>query len=171
MSVQFFGSQIGGETKEPLSYTGSPWRLFTSDVSLFMRWSVYLPNIVFPLWPWPSGDLDEMYPSLANILDIILHSILFIAQAVFLISLPLLSTLSFFLFVAYVGAFIALNAAICWPLNGKIPEGGLESTKDDQSRSWTRHDDESWIFLNGVAVGYVSTAVSRHASISLIRSQ
>jgi hypothetical protein len=159
MSVRFFGSPIGGETDAALSYTGNPFKLFTSDVLLFIRWNLYLPNIALPLWPWPSGDLDEIYPSLANIFDITLHSILFVTQAIFLISLPFLSTVSFFLFVTYVGAFVALNAAVCGLLNGKIPEGGLKSTEDDQSRAWARHDDESWIFLNGVAVGYVSTSV------------
>jgi hypothetical protein len=158
MSVHFFGSQIGGETEAALSYTGTPWKLVTSDVLLFFRWSPYLPNIVLPLWPWPSGDLDEISPSLANMFDIILHSILFVAQALFLVSLPLLSTVSFIFYVAYVGGFIALNAAVCKLLNGKIPEGGLKSTENDQSRAWARHDDESWIFLNGVAVGYVSDA-------------
>jgi hypothetical protein len=157
MSARFFGSQIGGETEEPLSYTGSPSRLFVSDILLFLRWSPYLPNIAFPIWPWPSGDLDELYPSLANIFDITLHLILFLTQAAFLISLPFLTTFPFFLYVAYVGGFTALNTAVCKLLNGRIPEGGLKSTEDNQSRAWARHDDEAWIFLNGVAVGYVST--------------
>jgi hypothetical protein len=159
MSVQFFGSQTGGETDEALSYTGSPLKLLASDILLFLRWSAYLPNIVLPLWPWPSGDLDEIFPSLANIFDITLHSILFFTQAAFLISLPFLLTVPFFLYAAYIGAFIALNTVVCRLLNGKIPEGGLKSTEDDHSRAWVRHDDESWIFLNGVAVGYVSAQV------------
>jgi hypothetical protein len=155
MSVQFFGSQIGGETERPLSYTGSPWRLFISDILLFMRWSFDLVNIVLPLWPWPSGDLDELYPSLANNFDIVLHSVLFVTQTGFLISLPAWATFPFFLCVAYVVAFMALNTAVCMLLNGQIPEGGLPSTVDNQSRAWARHDDETWLFLNGVAVGYV----------------
>lgn len=116
-----------------------------------------MPNIFLPLWPWPSGDLDEIYPSSANIHDIVLHSILFVAQAFFLISLPFLSTVPFLFYVVYIGAFIALNRAVCKLLNGKIPEGGLKSTEDDHSRAWELHGDEIWIFLNGVAVGYVST--------------
>jgi hypothetical protein len=171
MAVKFFGSQIGGETQAPLSYTGSPWKLFTSDVLLFLRWSPYLINIVLPLWPYPSHSLDELYPSLGNIIDIILHSILFVMQAVFLISLPFLSTVSFILYVAYIGGFLALNTAVCKLLNGKIPEEGLKSTEDDQSKAWERHDDESWIFLNGVAVGYVSIGVFHVHSISLRPSQ
>ena len=159
MSAQFFGSQTGEETNQPLTYTGSPLKLLASDILLFFRWKPYLPNIVIPLWPWPSGDLDEIYPSLANIFDITLHSILFVTQAAFLISLPFLLTVPFFLYVAYMGAFIALNTVVCRLLNGQIPEGGLKSTEDDHSRAWARHDDESWIFLNGVAVGYVSTRV------------
>jgi hypothetical protein len=74
MAVEFFGSQIGGESEAPLTYTGSPWRLFASDVLLFLRWSPYLINIILPLWPCPSRDLDELYPSLSNIIDLVLHS-------------------------------------------------------------------------------------------------
>jgi hypothetical protein len=167
MSVQFFGSQIGGETDEPLSYTGSPWKLFTSDILLFGRWSPYLINIVWPIWPWPSNELDELYPSLANVFDITLHSILFVTQGAFLISLPFLLTVPFCIYVAYVAAFIALNTVVCKLLNGKIPAGGLKSTENDQSRAWAPHDDESWIFLNGVAVGYFSTP---HAQRDTTRS-
>jgi hypothetical protein len=156
MSVRFFGSQIGGQTERPLSYTGSPWRLLISDIQLFNRWSFYLVNIVLPVWPWPSGDLDELYPSSANNFDIVLHSVLFVTQTGFLISLSVWATFPFFLYVTYVVAFIALNTAVCMLLNGQIPEGGLPSTVDNQSRAWARHDDETWLFLNGVAVGYVS---------------
>ncbi|PVH69059.1 hypothetical protein DL98DRAFT_626973 [Cadophora sp. DSE1049] len=153
MSVQFFGSQIGGQTEAPLSFTGSPWALFISDALLFLRWIPYLPNIAIPLYPWPSGDLDELYPSLPNIFDIALHAILFAMQATFIVSLLFLTHLPFFLYVAYIWIFILLNTMVCWLLNGKIPNGGLKSTEDYQSRAWARHEDECWIFLNGVAVG------------------
>lgn len=172
MAVEFFGSQIGGQSEAPLVYTGSPWSLFISDVLLFLRWSPYLINIILPLWPWPSRELDELYPkSLSNIIDIVLHSILFVAQALFLISLPFLSTVSFIFYVAYIGAFMALNTAVCKLLNGRIPDEGLKSTEDDQSRAWKPHPEESWIFLNGVAVGYVILCVNHVYSILLRPTQ
>ncbi|GIK07926.1 hypothetical protein Aspvir_003596 [Aspergillus viridinutans] len=153
MAVTFYGSQTKTETVAPLSYTDSPWRLFSFDILLFLRWSPYLINIFLPLWPWPSHCLDELYPSLANIHDIVLHTILVVAQSFFLISLPLLITFPFGSYIFYIGLFLALNKVVCTLLNGKIPEDGLKSTEDDHSAAWKRHDDESWIFLNGVAVG------------------
>jgi hypothetical protein len=159
MAAKFYGSQISRETVAPLSYTSSPWKLFISDSLLFLRWSPYLINIVLPLWPWPSHSLDELYPSLANIYDILLHTILVVAQSFFLISLPFLITVPFGFYIFYIGLFLALNTAVCKLLNGKIPEDGLKSTEDDHSEAWRRHDDESWIFLNGVAVGCVTIGV------------
>ncbi|KAH7127273.1 hypothetical protein EDB81DRAFT_907421 [Dactylonectria macrodidyma] len=35
-----------------------------------------------------------------------------------------------------------------------IPEDGLKSTEDAYSRRWAPHDDEYWIFLNGICVGF-----------------
>ncbi|KAL9565268.1 hypothetical protein ACKAV7_010628 [Fusarium commune] len=34
-----------------------------------------------------------------------------------------------------------------------IPRSGLKSSEDGFTRSWPRHDDETWIFLNGICVG------------------
>ena len=152
-SAHFFGSQIGEETERPLTYTGSPWQLFTSDIKLFFRNILYLPCIFLPLAPWPSGPLDELYPSRTNILDIALHCVLFVLQASFLISLPFLTYLPFSLFMLYIGIVLGLNTLVCRLLNGGIPEDGLKSTEDQYSRAWAPHDDEYWIFLNGICVG------------------
>lgn len=169
MEVKFYGSQNNRETVAPLAYTGDPWRLFISDSLLFLQWRAYLINIVLPLWPCPSHRLDELYPSLANIYDILLHIILVVTQSSFLISLPFLITIPFVFYIFYIGLFLALNMSVCNLLNGKIPEDGLKSTEDEHSEAWKRHDDESWIFLNGVAVGYVSIGVSRSQHKSLRR--
>ncbi|KAG4277544.1 hypothetical protein FPRO04_07321 [Fusarium proliferatum] len=34
-----------------------------------------------------------------------------------------------------------------------IPHSGLKSSEDGFTRTWPRHDDEAWIFLNGICVG------------------
>lgn len=153
MRVLFFGSQIGGATVKPLSYTGAPWELFVHDVFLFLRWCYYLPNIVIPLCPWPSGSLDELYPSPENLYTMFLHLIAFSAQTVWIVSLPFLLYLPFPLYVMYFVGFIAFNELFCKLLNGYIPAEGLKSTEDEFSKTWEKHDDEYWIFLNGVAVG------------------
>lgn len=135
------------------TYTGSPWQLLTFDIRLFFQNLLYLPFIFLPLTPWASGPLCELYPSVPNILDILLHSVLFVLQIAFLISLPLLFYLPFLVFVVYVCIFLVGNYLLCICLNRGIPEDGLKSTIDEQSRGWVRYDDEYWIFLNGICVG------------------
>lgn len=137
----------------PLSYTGSPRQLLLHDILLFFRWSYLLPDIILPLWPCPSGSLDELYPSPANLYTMFLHLIAIVAQSIFIISLPLLFYIPFTLYACYFVGFLLFNEAFCKLLNGHVPPEGLPSSEDDFSRSWPKHDDESWIFLNGVAVG------------------
>ncbi|RAL05214.1 uncharacterized protein BO80DRAFT_397584 [Aspergillus ibericus CBS 121593] len=150
---QVYGSVFGEEPDCYPKYTGSPWLLFFADLGLFLRNIFYLPCIFSPLAPWPSGRLDELYPTLANIFDISLHCVLFVLQLAFIFSLPLLIYLPFCLYVLYVGATLALNSFVCRILNRGIPSDGLRSTEDDFSRLWVRHEDEYWIFLNGICVG------------------
>ncbi|KAL7808771.1 hypothetical protein V8C44DRAFT_153158 [Trichoderma aethiopicum] len=149
----FHYSQEGEETELPLTYTGSPWQLFASDVRLFFVNILYIPFIFLPLYPWPSGPLDELYPTWANIIDIALHCVLFVLQLSFLISLPLLVLYPVSIWLLYVAAFLMINAVICLHFNRGIPPDGLKSTADAYSEQWESHDDEAWIFLNGICVG------------------
>ncbi|CAG7917980.1 unnamed protein product [Penicillium olsonii] len=156
MSSQFaqvIPRQVREDVEQAPQYTGSPWQLFVYDIKLFFRNILYLPLMFFPLAPWPSGPLDEQYPSLTNIFEISLHSILFVAQLGFLISLPLLVYLPVSMFGAYISGVLLVNFAVCRLLNRGIPEDGLKSTEDEFSQGWKRHDDERWIFLNGICVG------------------
>ncbi|KAJ0161740.1 hypothetical protein CTA2_5669 [Colletotrichum tanaceti] len=101
-----------------------------------------------------SGPMDELYPSWNNLYDITFHMILIAAQSSFLMSLPFLSLFSFNLFVAYVGAFVAVNYAACFALNGWMPDGYIMSKQFPATAQWREdHAEEEWIFLNGVAVG------------------
>uniref|UniRef100_A0A8H7NHF0 DUF676 domain-containing protein n=3 Tax=Bionectria ochroleuca TaxID=29856 RepID=A0A8H7NHF0_BIOOC len=56
-------------------------------------------------------------------------------------------------FVLYIAAVLELNSLICLHFNKSIPENGLKSTEDQYSQQWGPHDDEYWIFLNGICVG------------------
>jgi hypothetical protein len=157
-NARLFRSQIGGETEAPLVCTGSPWKLFIFDLRLFFRNILYLPFIFFPVFPWPSGPLDELYPSADNLIDIAAHVLLVIYQLVFLASLPILANmLPVPFFVLYIAAVLELNSLICLHFNKSIPENGLKSTEDQYSQQWGPHDDEYWIFLNGICVGSVKT--------------
>lgn len=152
-SPHFFSSQEEANTERPPSYTGSPWQLFTSDVTLFFRNILYIPLIFWPLYPWPSGPMDELCPTAANLIDIAFHCVLFVIQLSFLISLPCLLYLPVSILILYIAMVLGLNVLICRHFNKDVPEDGLPSTEDAYSRSWAPHDDEYWIFLNGICVG------------------
>lgn len=111
-----------------------------------------MPNIVWPFTPFGSGPLDELYPSRQNIFAIVVHLILSIAQLAFLVSIPLALVLPipFGVAVLYIVGFLVVNYILClFLLNGHQAE--LESSVD--LSQFPSHDDEKWIFLNGVAVG------------------
>lgn len=139
--------------KLPPPYTGTPWKIFVSDVKLFFKNFFYLPYLFIPLYPWHSGALCELYPSPENLIDIALHVILSIIQLAFLVSLFTLAFLPTFTYIGYIAVFFLLNELVCWHFNKGIPRSGLKSTEDALSQSWPRHDDEVWIFLNGICVG------------------
>ncbi|KAM0556072.1 hypothetical protein ACHAPJ_006060 [Fusarium lateritium] len=140
-------------TKKPPPYTSTPLKLFWSDVKLFFQNFFYLPYIFVPLVPWQSGPFCELYPSSENLTDIAYHSVLFVTQLGFLVSLVTLAWLPTFTYFGYIAVFFATNELVCWHFNRGIPRSGLKSTEDAFTRSWPRHDDEAWIFLNGICVG------------------
>ncbi|KAF5019331.1 hypothetical protein F66182_8659 [Fusarium sp. NRRL 66182] len=140
-------------SRQPPRYTGTPWKIFISDVKLFFEHLLYLPYIFFPLWPTRSGQLCELYPSRENLIDIAYHSVLFVTQLGFLVSLATLAFLPTFTYLGYVAIFFAVNELVCWHFNRGIPRSGLKSTEDAWSRRWPQRDNEAWIFLNGICVG------------------
>lgn len=144
--------------RKPDYYNGPPWRLLVDDTVLFFKHAFYLKNIVMPFWQegdvrFPSGHLDELYPSLGNINAMVLHFFLIVIQSFFLLSLIFAAYFPFPVFLAYVVTFVTVNQLACWMLNGSMPGGALESTNFPECSEWEQHPDEQWIFLNGVAVG------------------
>lgn len=131
-----------------------------TDTLLFLRitftWPLKagLPSIVLPFYPFRSGELDELYPSFQNIKALILHAFLVIIQAAFLILLipslflglpvPLFAWTPFS--VLLIVGFVLGNDFFCILLNGT--KRRYESVVDP---TWEPHDDECWLFVNGVA--------------------
>lgn len=140
-------------TTDPLPYTGTPWKIFHGDIRLFLVEFFYLPFIFLPLTPALSGPLDELYPSRANLIDIAYHVFLSFTQLGFIVSLFFLSFLPAWAYFAYIAVMFIINELICRHFNSGIPSDGLRSTEDDVTRQWEKHDDEEWIFLNGICVG------------------
>ena len=151
---------------QPVPYTASPIWLAVQDLWLFLRitfvWPVTnsLPSIVLPFSPLRSGPLDELYLSPRNLWALFLHAVLIITQSTFL--LLLLPSLLFGLpvpalawtpsCILTITGVVVGNYYFCILLNGT--KRRYESIIDPEwQESWQKHDDEKWVFINGVAVG------------------
>lgn len=151
MLVSDFLSQVGSDDDAPVPYTASLSRLLWSDVLLCFRSFWAIPQIFLPLTPWRSGELDELYPSLENLVNVAVHFFLVVFQFVFLLSLPLFVVwmLPTIWIMAYVAFVLLVNYIICrFALNGsqaflvsKVPVPGQE------------HQREHWIYINGISIG------------------
>ncbi|KAK6582500.1 hypothetical protein PZA11_004908 [Diplocarpon coronariae] len=147
--IRFYGSQVGSSSTVPHPYTGSPLALLRQDIVSALQLIPFLPSAIFPLTPFRSGRLCELYPSPANLHDMFLHGILIGMQVPFVLSVPFWILLPVWWVGLGVVVFIALNESICYLLNGKELE--LKSNPDYAEQRG--HEHEQWIFLNGVAVG------------------
>lgn len=150
MAVDLLSSQVGTDSSVPLPYTGSPLLLIYSDVLLFFHKIHFLLGIILPLKPWNSGKLDELYPSPANIQDIVIHTFLFVYQFIFLVTLPFSFAFPLVLLALYLFVVLGFNYLVFKKLNGS--ERFVESQVPVNARP--EHEEEHWIFINGVAVGH-----------------
>ncbi|PVH77473.1 hypothetical protein DL98DRAFT_423674 [Cadophora sp. DSE1049] len=148
--TKFYGSQVGGKSTTPHSYTSSPLGLLKHDILSALQFYLYLPYIVFPLRPQLSGPLCELYPSRGNLYDMFLHLILIVMQLPFVLSVPFWLMFPVWTVVGGVAVFVMVNESVCYLLNGSEME--VESKKEYAERK-KEHEHEQWIFLNGVAVG------------------
>ena len=148
--TKFYGSQIGSPSQNPLSYTGSPLKLIRRDVFSALKLISSLPFIVWPIRPFDSGPLCELYPSAANLWAILLHVILVILQLPFVLSVPLWLLFPVWWVVCGVAAFMLVNSVFCFLLNGSKIEF---PSNPEFAPAKKEHETEQWIFLNGVAVG------------------
>ncbi|PSR97763.1 hypothetical protein BD289DRAFT_340638, partial [Coniella lustricola] len=157
----FFGSQIADQSVINYSYTDSPWRLLAWDTYTFFYYIWALPHILLPIRPTDSGHLSELAPTPGNLFCILIHAILVVLQAAFILLLP---PIAFFIplwtTLLAVGAFMVLNKGLSALLNGN----GVIFHSEPQYASAATHrtahhedinvyEHERWIFLNGVAVG------------------
>lgn len=134
----------------PIPYTGSPLLLCLSDIYLFFRLAWSIPGVLLPITSWHGSALDELYPSLPNLLSIGLHLFLLLFQALFLLSLPFLVVLPLWAVLLYLAVVYGVTLATSLLLNGT--KDVLHSTVDLQGQE-SGHEGECWIYLNGVSVG------------------
>lgn len=154
---------MAGQASCPIPYTANPLLLLLNDLILFVEitftWPITagLPSIVLPIFPARSGPLDELAFTGANVWAGSLHVFLIIAQIAFLLSLVPLAYLIFpaFYFL-YVIVFVVGNRYFTALLNGPRRRG-LFRSNPECVRGQPAHEHERWVFINGVAVGYVSS--------------
>ncbi len=147
MASSVVHQHLGLPDTSAVPYTGNPFLSLLYDIKLFCNTAMFFPTMVLP---WRSkNELDEFYPSPGNLFDGFLHIVLFIAQSVFLLSLPFCFILPLGWFLSYVVAFAILNHIFCYLLNGF--KSFTDSTYD--TRGFPPHLDEKWIFLNGICAG------------------
>jgi hypothetical protein len=147
-------------TSKPLPYTANPLLLMLNDLELFLQitftWPITagLLSTVIPLLPARSGALDELAFTGPNLWAIFQHLFLIIGQTAFLLSLiPLaLFGLPVFYFL-YITGFVLGNQWVTGLLNGPRQQGLFQSHPDCVKGNWPKHDNEKWVFINGVAVG------------------
>lgn len=151
-ATDFYRSQVGGTGVINYSYTDFPWRLFLKDILYFFKYFWALPWIVLPLTPTDSGPLDELYPSWANMWCLTVHSILIFLQLFFIFGLLVAVLFPVWVGALFAGSCLFLNWLLCLFLNGK----GITFHSDEKyAQALPQHEHEQWIFLNGVAAGYV----------------
>jgi hypothetical protein len=150
--TKFVGSQIGGKSVINYSYTDMPWKLMAFDVYYFFFFFWALPHILFPITPADSGDLAELSFTRGNVFCIAVHLVLCVLQLGFIISLPLMILLPIWTAVLAIALFFVINHGLCMLINGKV----VEYRSDPKyAPALPQHAHEQWIFINGVAAGYV----------------
>jgi hypothetical protein len=154
--TRFYGSQVAESLPVPVSNVASPFQLLFQDIVTICRFALLLPHIFWFSIPSgsPSGRLSERYPSVDNIICSLIHFILFVLQALFVISIPVAIFMPFNTIILGLGAFWVVNKSLCYPLNGS--DSRLYSNPKYTGVYSEEHAEEQWIFLNGIGVGYSS---------------
>ena len=147
-----------------IPYDMHPLRLVWLDILSIFELYRLLPLTVAPLTPCASGSLDELSPTLSNIRDMFLHTILIIIQLVLILALPIMTVLFWFLpglvSLAFALEMLVVTLVIMRLLNGgPISECYVGLPPDGQMPVNDEH--ELWFFINGITIGYMKIVLLR----------
>lgn len=157
----------------PSDVNRNPFRLVLLDLAFVVHLRRLLIKIILPLGPDVSRELDELYPSWANIKDIALHTFLLATQLVLICSLPVIAAMFWlvpgFVHIVFVVVFWGCTWVVMRLLNGwptteclvGLPDG-LDPVNDEK---------ELWFFINGVATGYAYLAIQTSSAAWTYRDQ
>lgn len=133
----------------------NPLRLVWLDILSIFGLARLLPKVISPLTPCVSGPLDELSPTLSNMTDMFLHTILFIIQLVLILTLPIMTVLFWFLpglvSLAFGLLMLIVTLVVMRLLNGgPISECYVGLPED---RLPVNDEHELWFFINGITIG------------------
>lgn len=148
--TELYRSQIGGASVINYSYTDMPVKLLGWDIYYFFVYAWALPWVLYPMFTYGSGTMDELYPTWMNGFCVLVHLVLAVLQLAFLIAIPFAVLLPVWMAAAVFGGFMIGNWLLCKLLNGK--ERTFHSD-DVYAKEDPEHAHEQWVFVNGVAVG------------------
>lgn len=139
----------------PLPYTSSLLELLRGDAILIKDILVYFPlsfpGVLQPFWSIDRQNELSLVDS-GNVGSLLLHFILIPIQISFLLNLfyVLLFPVPAAAYIGGIVVFLVLNVYVCKLLN---QPGEPHISTIDLSHIPEQHDDECWIFINGVSVG------------------
>lgn len=152
-NIRFFGSQIGGRSVINYGYTDMPWKLMAWDIYNFFKFFWAIPYILWPLSPADSAELSELSCTWGNAWAIVVHVVLCVVQLAGLVALPALVVLPVWTAILFITLFFLVNRILYSLLNGE----GVEYHSDPKyAPELPEHAHEQWIYINGVAAGYVA---------------
>lgn len=135
----------------------NPLRLVWQDLLLIAKVARLLPLTVAPLTPCASKDLDELYLTLPNMIDVLLHTILLIIQLVLILAFPIMTVLFWFLpglvSLVFALSMLVITLAIMRLLNGGPRSECLVGLPPDGQMP-VNDEHELWFFINGITIGY-----------------
>ncbi|KAI5462348.1 hypothetical protein BGZ63DRAFT_211457 [Mariannaea sp. PMI_226] len=148
--THFYSSQVGEASVIDYTHTDPPRVLFIKDIYYFFVYIWALPWVVWPISTSGPKEFNELSLTRQNLFCISIHTILIILQLLFLLSLPFLIVFPIWTVAIGVAAFMTVNWALCRVLNGSEE---VYYSDEKYAPSLPEHENEQWVFLNGVSVG------------------
>ncbi|KAL3433731.1 hypothetical protein BDV09DRAFT_205150 [Aspergillus tetrazonus] len=150
MVATIFHSQSTSD--RPLPYTASPWSLMWEDILLVVRTSWSIPWVLLPLKHQHSNELDELYPSLTNIANVVFQAVLSLVQILFLLSVPVLviCMVPALWVCVYISGFLWFNRTLCNLILNRKPSVLVSKYPKEEA---PEHKHEHWVYINGIACG------------------
>ncbi|KAL4992318.1 hypothetical protein BDW68DRAFT_184381 [Aspergillus falconensis] len=148
----------------PQDIPSNPFLLTAQDILTVLLLFPLLPGIVLPLHPL-SSPLDELYPTLRNLRDLYLQTILLLIQISLLFSLPFafitLWAVPCIVYASFYISFGVVTGLLTRILNdGPKGQGhrheslvGRPEGRRAVNGTGTDREGEVWFFINGIATG------------------